>query len=126
MADHKEQRVCVKFCFLLGKTAAETVGMLRQAFNDDALWRMPFTSKNKSTLFSHLIALDVLSSVVVKLESRLQLSVTFLFLLSFFVRFLLYPFKLSVFSSYFPCFPPSPSRYSSSSSRGKAFRVYPV
>jgi hypothetical protein len=37
MADHKEQRVCVKFCFMLGKTAAETVGMLRQAFNDDAL-----------------------------------------------------------------------------------------
>jgi hypothetical protein len=37
MADHKEQRVCVKFCFLLRKTAAETVGMLRQAFNDDAL-----------------------------------------------------------------------------------------
>jgi len=25
MDDNKEQRVCVKFCFLLGKSAAETV-----------------------------------------------------------------------------------------------------
>jgi hypothetical protein len=36
MGDHKEQRVCVKFCFLLEKTAAETIVMLRQAFKDDA------------------------------------------------------------------------------------------
>ncbi|PNF23469.1 Mariner Mos1 transposase [Cryptotermes secundus] len=56
MADQKEQRVCVKFCFLLGKTAAETVGMLRQAFNDDALgksqvyeWFSRFKSGNMST-----------------------------------------------------------------------------
>jgi len=27
-ADNKEQRVCLKFCFLLGKSAAETVLML--------------------------------------------------------------------------------------------------
>jgi len=37
MADLKEQRVCVKFCFLLGKTAAETVTMLRGAFKEEAL-----------------------------------------------------------------------------------------
>ncbi|PNF18301.1 hypothetical protein B7P43_G14792 [Cryptotermes secundus] len=56
MADQEEQRVCVKFCFLLGKTAAETVGMLRQAFNDDALgksqvyeWFSRFKSGNMST-----------------------------------------------------------------------------
>ncbi|PNF31107.1 hypothetical protein B7P43_G15767 [Cryptotermes secundus] len=56
MADQKEQRVCVKFCFLLGKTAAETVGMLRQTFNDDALgksqvyeWFSRFKSGNMST-----------------------------------------------------------------------------
>ena len=29
MADLKEQHVCVKFCFLLGKTAVETVTVLR-------------------------------------------------------------------------------------------------
>ena len=33
MADLKEQRVCIKFCFLLGKTATETVTMLREALS---------------------------------------------------------------------------------------------
>jgi len=37
MADLKEQRVCIKFCFLLGKTAAETVTMLQEAFKEEAL-----------------------------------------------------------------------------------------
>ena len=37
MADLKEQRVCIEFCFLLGKTAAETVTMLREAFKEKAL-----------------------------------------------------------------------------------------
>jgi len=36
MADLKE-RVCVKFCFLLGKTVAETVMMLKEAFKDEAM-----------------------------------------------------------------------------------------
>ena len=36
MADNKEQRVCVKFCFLLGKPAAETVLMLQEAFKEEA------------------------------------------------------------------------------------------
>jgi hypothetical protein len=36
MGDHKEQGVCVKFCFLLEKTAAETTVMLQQACKDDA------------------------------------------------------------------------------------------
>ena len=35
--DNKEQRVCVKFCFLLGKSAAETVLMLQEAFEEEAL-----------------------------------------------------------------------------------------
>jgi len=39
MADNKEQRVCDKFCFLLGKSAAETVLMLQEAFMDEALSR---------------------------------------------------------------------------------------
>jgi len=37
MADLKEQRVCIKIFFLLGKTAAETVKMLREAFKAEAL-----------------------------------------------------------------------------------------
>ena len=36
-ADNKEQRLCVKFCFLLGKSAAETVLMLQEAFKEEAL-----------------------------------------------------------------------------------------
>jgi len=36
IADLKEQRVCIKFCFLLGKTAAETVTVLREAFKEEA------------------------------------------------------------------------------------------
>ena len=38
-ADNKEQRVCVKFCFVLGKWAAETVLLLQ-----DALSKLKFTS----------------------------------------------------------------------------------
>ena len=40
MADNKEQRVCVKFCFLLGKSDAETVLMLQEAFKEEALSRI--------------------------------------------------------------------------------------
>jgi len=36
MAD-KEQRECVKFCFLLGKSAAETVLMMQDAFMEEVL-----------------------------------------------------------------------------------------
>jgi len=35
MADNKEQRLCVKFCFLLRKPAAETVLMLQEAFKEE-------------------------------------------------------------------------------------------
>jgi len=37
MADNKEQRVCVKFCFLLEKSAAETVLILQETFKEEAL-----------------------------------------------------------------------------------------
>jgi len=39
MPDNKEQRVCLKFCFLLGKSAAEPVLMLQEAFKEEALSR---------------------------------------------------------------------------------------
>ena len=39
MADNIEQRVSVTFCFLLGKSAAETVLMLQEAFKEEALSR---------------------------------------------------------------------------------------
>ena len=37
MAVNKEQRVCVNLCFLLEKSAAETVLMLKDASKDEAL-----------------------------------------------------------------------------------------
>jgi hypothetical protein len=33
----KEQRICVKFCFKVGKTAVETHNMLHEAYGNDAL-----------------------------------------------------------------------------------------
>jgi hypothetical protein len=35
--DMKEQRVCIKFCFRLGKSAAKSTQRIKQAFDDDAL-----------------------------------------------------------------------------------------
>jgi len=37
MVDVKEQRICIKFCFKLNKTAAETHQMLKEAFGKQAL-----------------------------------------------------------------------------------------
>ena len=37
IGDLKEQRASVKFCFLLGKMAAETVVMLKTAYKEDAV-----------------------------------------------------------------------------------------
>jgi len=37
MADNKEQGVCMKFCFLLGKSAVETVLMLQDTFKEEAV-----------------------------------------------------------------------------------------
>jgi hypothetical protein len=35
--DANEQRICIKFCFKLGKTASETKEMLKETFGDNAL-----------------------------------------------------------------------------------------
>jgi len=37
MSDHTEQRICLRFCFRLGKTAAEAHKMLQKAFKEEAL-----------------------------------------------------------------------------------------
>jgi len=37
MADVKEQRICIKFCCMLNKTAAETHRMLKEAFGEQGL-----------------------------------------------------------------------------------------
>jgi hypothetical protein len=40
MVDVKERCVCIKFCFKLGKSAAKTHQMIKQAFGDEALGQM--------------------------------------------------------------------------------------
>ena len=37
MASNKDQKVSVKFCFLLGKSAAETVLMMQEVLTEEAL-----------------------------------------------------------------------------------------
>jgi len=37
MADFREQRACIKFCFKLGKTAKECYEMLKTAFGEQAM-----------------------------------------------------------------------------------------
>jgi hypothetical protein len=39
MADHKEQKICIKFSFNLEKTASETYKMLKKPFGDDTTSR---------------------------------------------------------------------------------------
>ena len=39
MADFREQRACIKFCFKLGKTAKECYEMLKIAFGEQAMGR---------------------------------------------------------------------------------------
>jgi hypothetical protein len=39
MSDFRKQRVCIRFCFKLGKTFSETFEMFKQAFWDEAISR---------------------------------------------------------------------------------------
>ena len=39
MADFREQRACIKFCFKLGKTAIECYEMFKTAFGEQAMDR---------------------------------------------------------------------------------------
>lgn len=39
MNDSREQRICIRFCVKLGKTGAETIAMMRQAFGANAMTR---------------------------------------------------------------------------------------
>ena len=39
MYESTEQRICIKFCFNIGKTAMETYQLLQQAYGEDAMGR---------------------------------------------------------------------------------------
>jgi len=37
MYESIEQRICIKFCFKIGKTTMETYQLLQQAYSEDAM-----------------------------------------------------------------------------------------
>jgi len=37
MCESTEQRICIKFCFKIGKTTMETYQLLQQAYGEDAM-----------------------------------------------------------------------------------------
>ena len=39
MCESIEKRICIKFCFKIGKTATETYQLLQQAYGEDAMGR---------------------------------------------------------------------------------------
>ena len=39
MCESTEQRICIQFCFKVGKTATETCQLLQQAYGEDAMGR---------------------------------------------------------------------------------------
>ena len=39
MCESTEQRICIKFCFKIGKSATETYQLLQQAYGEDAMGR---------------------------------------------------------------------------------------
>jgi len=39
MCESTEQRICIKFCFKIGKTATETYQLLQQVYGEDAMGR---------------------------------------------------------------------------------------
>ena len=39
MCESTEQRICIKFCFKIGKTVTETYQLLQQAYGEDKMGR---------------------------------------------------------------------------------------
>lgn len=48
MNDLKEQRICIRFCVKLGKTGAETITMMQQAFGEDVMTQSKIFEWHKS------------------------------------------------------------------------------
>ena len=37
MTEKQDQRICIKFCFQLGKTSSETIQMMQKAFGNESI-----------------------------------------------------------------------------------------
>ena len=76
MADFCEQRACIKFCFKLGKTAAECYEMLKTSFGEQAMghsqtfqWFSQFKAGRTSTDDDECSGRPVSSSAPEMIES---------------------------------------------------------
>ena len=60
MTERVDQRICIKFCFKLGHSSAETIPMIKKAFGDDSMSILhfyPFTSLPPSVCSHHISSL---------------------------------------------------------------------
>ena len=80
MADFREQRACIEFCFNLGKTATECYEMLKTAFGEQAIgrfqtyqWFSRFKAGRTSTDDDELSGRPVSSSTPDKIERVRQI-----------------------------------------------------
>ncbi|GFX26939.1 hypothetical protein TNCV_1841111 [Trichonephila clavipes] len=55
MCENTDQRICIKFCFKLGKTGTKTYEMMKTAFGEEAMsrsrafeWFRPFKESRQS------------------------------------------------------------------------------
>ena len=64
MMDFNKQRICIKFCFKLEKTAAEIHHMLQEVFGDNAMsQKKPFSgtnSKKTCHVYSHVKSMFII------------------------------------------------------------------
>jgi hypothetical protein len=72
MADFREQRACIEFCFKLGKNATECYEMLKRAFGEQAMGRsqtFQWFSRFKASRTSILSAMRIFCSRNAKMKT---------------------------------------------------------
>jgi hypothetical protein len=78
MESVKKQRICIKFCFKVRETAAETHDMLPEVYDDDPCFASPQESKtgalvdesNIASFFFSIAALRIMNSLLKVRQSR--------------------------------------------------------
>ena len=89
MTEKEDQRICIKFCFQLGKTSSETIQMMQKAFGNECMsktrikeWynrfkggRIPVDSDSRSVRPSTTKTLDNIERVRLSIEGNRRLTV---------------------------------------------------
>ena len=65
MTERVDQRICIKFCFKLGHSSAETILMIKKAFGDDSMSeaRIKFWYRHFKMAGNPLRAINVLEGL---------------------------------------------------------------